>query len=90
MAEVERLANKELPPHTRRREPAANHIDIFRGITSAYAEKRRRYLGGYSSGGNYLRIRGEEQKQPLTWEVDTELPPHTRRRGDVGTVNFQF
>ena len=77
------VKNRELPPHTRRRDAYASQLLTAGGITSAYAEKR---VGGHCLAPflwNYLRIRGEEKALKNMTPFGVELPPHTRRRAYV-------
>ena len=71
----------ELPPHTRRRAREFSPRCEFPGTTSAYAEKRVEVDRCSSWSWNYLRIRGEEIRDLKTLATKSELPPHTRRRG---------
>ena len=73
----------ELPPHTRRRDFPGGASKTPLGTTSAYAEKRSGWGHLPPLFGNYLRIRGEESAGSALGCVQSELPPHTRRRAPV-------
>ncbi len=72
---------RELPPHARRRAPGFTSGGRLKGITSACAEKRQDIQGREREIGNYLRMRGEEQRLLGAQPPMPELPPHARRRG---------
>ena len=71
----------ELPPHTRRRGMVRILRFVVFGTTSAYAEKSGVHPCDSWAIRNYLRIRGEEDRDTEEAFVRSELPPHTRRRG---------
>ena len=78
-----RSLSAELPPHARRREAFGPDLDFGYGITSACAEKRAQQAKNFPRKRNYLRMRGEENFQPVRILFYVELPPHARRRVDV-------
>ncbi|SNV06921.1 Uncharacterised protein [Corynebacterium ulcerans] len=55
---------KELPPHTRRKEPTVLVLSRRAGTTSAYAEKSADMTPAQRFEWNYLRIRGEKSQIP--------------------------
>ena len=71
---------QELPPHARRRDHGLIQYPLPVGITSACAEKRLEFIVHHYTGGNYLRMRGEEPGISKTPPTPRELPPHARRR----------
>ena len=77
---------KELPPHARRRAGGNLQFATHVGITSACAEKRRRFQNRPRQCGNYLRMRGEERPRGARAAVVEELPPHARRRAAKAAV----
>ena len=81
---------KELPPHTRRREFLKPSTTPWNGTTSAYAEKRPSYLLVLGLGWNYLRIRGEEGAICFSPLFGWELPPHTRRRATLAARTYDL
>ena len=78
----------ELPPHARRRALAHPGGFMGHGITSACAEKSKRWHHFALVLGNYLRMRGEELLMTTSGLPDKELPPHARRRDCVTCENF--
>ena len=79
---------EELPPHARRRDRPPTGKFGFWGITSACAEKS--WLNKHKEflSGNYLRMRGEEDRAYFDFQETEELPPHARRR--VAQLSFQL
>ncbi|KKO84833.1 hypothetical protein VH15_10965 [Corynebacterium ulcerans] len=56
-------ATLELPPHTRRKVPVFTEEHMIKRTTSAYAEKSGSRFHEPEPGWNYLRIRGEKQRE---------------------------
>ena len=70
---------EELPPRTRRILHRFHPSRIMAGTTSAHAENTRIPACLLARKWNYLRARGEYQRQPQHSSQYAELPPRTRR-----------
>ena len=66
------------PPHTRGKEKELQHIRFLKGITPAYAGKRRRLSAAPRFSRDHPRIRGEKNRQARFRRAPLGSPPHTR------------
>ena len=73
------IRGMELPPRTRRILVSGKKLHAFSGTTSAYAENTTESAMFCTSNWNYLRVRGEYQREHLSVAHHMELPPRTRR-----------
>ena len=69
----------ELPPRARRIRLRPRPTAPGGGTTSACAENTFRNSNANGDHWNYLRVRGEYDRQSLPWVMKTELPPRARR-----------
>ena len=74
------------PPHTRGKEKELQHIRFLKGITPAYAGKRRRLSAAPRFSRDHPRIRGEKIIPGHGLLIRQGSPPHTR--GKEGTDGF--
>ena len=69
----------ELPPRARRILFWATGVLNSLGTTSACAENTIENSFRQNGNRNYLRVRGEYEKEKIAYQVDGELPPRARR-----------
>ena len=76
-----RVEMGEIPPRVRRRVFGVGRFIIYRGNTSACAEKSWRGLWLATWIRKYLRVCGEEEEYLTDEAALEEIPPRVRRRG---------